>query len=184
MLKVNHNSWNHGVTLLWGNFQYLKKHQTYKNTWSDIIFTNVLGKKTYNQIYAKEEINPNPLASVPEAITGIEIIYSKPMMHIWHMYQDTQTYTGHVQWMLNISSPDSISHLIFRIATLKPNQKLVSSRKDCWLELFGTQYLTDTDAGNIWQPLMCPPTHKHTHGVTMYQEYYVFWCKSFWLSSK
>jgi hypothetical protein len=43
---------------------------------------NVLRKKIYYYIYASEEVNPNPPESMPEAITGIEIISSKPMMHI------------------------------------------------------------------------------------------------------
>jgi hypothetical protein len=47
-----------------------------------------------------------------EAITVIEIICSKPMMHM-----DT-CHTGHIQWMLHISSPDRFSQLIFGIATL------------------------------------------------------------------
>jgi hypothetical protein len=34
------------------------------------------------------------------------------------MSQDLRTYTGHIQWMLYISSPDRLSHLIFGIATL------------------------------------------------------------------
>jgi hypothetical protein len=44
--------------------------------------TNVLGKKTYYHLYANEEGNPNPPESMPEVITGIEIIFSKPMTHM------------------------------------------------------------------------------------------------------
>jgi hypothetical protein len=35
-----------------------------------------------------------------------------------YMSQDLWTYTGHIQWMLYISSPEKLSHLIFGIATL------------------------------------------------------------------
>jgi hypothetical protein len=48
----------------------------------DIISTNVLGKKTHYHLYAKEEGNPNPPDSMAKAITGIEIISSKPMTHM------------------------------------------------------------------------------------------------------
>jgi hypothetical protein len=34
--------------------------------WSDIISTNVLGKKTYEKRYANEEVHPNPPKSVPD----------------------------------------------------------------------------------------------------------------------
>jgi hypothetical protein len=44
--------------------------------------TNVLGKKTYYHLYPNEEGNPNTPESMPEVITGIEIISSKPMMHM------------------------------------------------------------------------------------------------------
>jgi hypothetical protein len=52
--------------------------------------------------------------SMHEAITVIEIICSKAMMHM----QDLRKFTGHTQWMLCISSPDRLSQLIFGIATL------------------------------------------------------------------
>jgi hypothetical protein len=52
-----------------------------------------------------------------EAITVIEIICAS---QLWHAYmsQDLWTYTGHIQWMLYISSPDRLSQLNFWIATL------------------------------------------------------------------
>jgi hypothetical protein len=36
--------------------------------------------KTYYHLYVNEEGNPNPPESMPEAITGIEIISSKSVM--------------------------------------------------------------------------------------------------------
>jgi hypothetical protein len=77
--------------------------------------TNVLGKKTYDDLYTNEGLNPNPSESVPEAITVIEIISSKPNDAQRHMYEDTWICTGHVQWMLNISSPDNLSQLILEL---------------------------------------------------------------------
>jgi hypothetical protein len=59
-----------------------KKHQTEKNTWRDIISNNVLWKKTHYHLYANGDGNPNSPESMPEAITRIEIISSKPMMHM------------------------------------------------------------------------------------------------------
>jgi hypothetical protein len=66
-----------------GKLSILKKASNLENTWSDIISTNVCGKKTYDHLYANEEINPNTGESVHEAITGIEIISRKAMMHIY-----------------------------------------------------------------------------------------------------
>jgi hypothetical protein len=109
MWKVNCNNWNPGVTLLWGIFQCLKEHQTKKNTWSGINSTNVLGKKTYNHLYANEQVNLNSPECLPKPITGIEIISSKLMMHI-------DTYIklpGHTLGMFNecwIFSHQTICH--------------------------------------------------------------------------
>jgi hypothetical protein len=43
-------------------------------------FHKGFGKKTYYNLYAKEQVQANPPESVPEAITSIEIISWKPMM--------------------------------------------------------------------------------------------------------
>jgi hypothetical protein len=39
--------------------------------------------------------------------------------------------------------------------------KLLTSKKHSWCVWFGTDYLTDTDSGNISQPRMRSPTQKH-----------------------
>jgi hypothetical protein len=43
-------------------------------------------------------------------------------------------------------------------SNVEPNPKLMTSRQHYWRALFGTEYLTDTDMGNILQP----PTYPHT----------------------
>jgi hypothetical protein len=54
-------------------------------------------------------------------------------------------------------------------SNVEPNLQLVTSRKHCWLALCGTEYLTDTDTGNILQP----PTRTHSHTQTHPQRGYV-----------
>jgi hypothetical protein len=48
-------------------------------------------------------------------------------------------------------------------------QRWTKPRKHCWLVLFGTEYVTDTDTGNILQPYK-RHTHKHTHRVPKFHE--------------
>jgi hypothetical protein len=43
-------------------------------------------------------------------------------------------------------------------SNVEKNPKLLSSRKHSRLAFFGTEYLTDTDPGNILQPPMRPHT--------------------------
>jgi hypothetical protein len=47
-----------------------------------MISTNVLGRNTYYNLYANDQVQTNPPGSVPDAITWIEIIFSKAKMHI------------------------------------------------------------------------------------------------------
>jgi hypothetical protein len=70
------------VMLLRGQYQHFKKDHAKKNIWSDINSTHVFGRKTYCRIYANKQAKCNPPESVTEAITWIEIFFSKPVMHI------------------------------------------------------------------------------------------------------
>jgi hypothetical protein len=110
-----------GVTLRRGHFQHLKNDLNKKITWSYMISTNVLGRKTYYNLYANDQVQANPPESMPEAITWIEIIFSKPKMHI-----DTgiiiQTFTGPIQWILNIFSSKNLLHFLHGIPTLGNTQ--------------------------------------------------------------
>jgi hypothetical protein len=54
-------------------------HPTYIR---DIISNKVLGRNVYYHLYANEEISTNSPESMHEAITVIEIICNKPMMHM------------------------------------------------------------------------------------------------------
>jgi hypothetical protein len=44
----------------------------------------------------------------------------------------------------------------------------VTSRKQCWLSLFETEYLTGTDTGNILPPPTRPQRHTQTHPQSGY----------------
>jgi hypothetical protein len=70
-----------GVMLLTGQYEHFKKDHAKKKVWSDIISTNVIGRKTYCHIYAKKQAKCNPPGSGNEAITWIEILFLKPVMH-------------------------------------------------------------------------------------------------------
>jgi hypothetical protein len=47
-----------------------------------MISTNVQGRNTYYNLYVNDQVQANPPESLSEAITWIEIIYSKPNMHV------------------------------------------------------------------------------------------------------
>jgi hypothetical protein len=78
----------------------------------------------------------------------------------------------HVSWYLDINWAYSMNAEYFflgqyimvhlRNSNIVPNPKLVTFRKHCWLVLFGTEYITDTDTGNILQQPMRP----HTDSIT------------------
>jgi hypothetical protein len=63
-----------------GTLSWLQKESNLEKHVNWHHFTNILGKKTYYHLYVNEEGNPNPPGSMPEAITGIEIISSKSVM--------------------------------------------------------------------------------------------------------
>jgi hypothetical protein len=46
-------------------------------------------------------------------------------------------------------------------SNIEQNLKLLNSRKHSLLASFGTEYLTDTDSGNILQPYTCLHTQTH-----------------------
>jgi hypothetical protein len=65
-----------------GKFKHLKNDLIKKIIWSYMISTNVLGRNTYYNLYVNDQVQVNPLESLSEAIIWIEIIYSKPKMHV------------------------------------------------------------------------------------------------------
>jgi hypothetical protein len=58
-------------------------------------------------------------------------------------------------------------------SNIEPNPKLMTSRKHCWLALFGTEYITDTDMGNFYNHICI-----HTQTQTYPQSGYVPWILS------
>jgi hypothetical protein len=125
--------------------------------------------KAYYHLYANEQVKPNPPVSVPEAITWIEIISSSSVKHI-DTSHDMGTYTGPIQWMLNISSSENLLHLTYGTAKFSKTQTywLPGSSPDlCDLE----QSTYQTLIPEIFTITHAPPTHKRTHRVAMFHEY-------------
>jgi hypothetical protein len=75
----------------------------------------------------------------------------------------------HVSWYLDINWAYSMNAEYFFLrqyitihlwnSNVEPNPKRVTFKKHCWFALFGTEYIRDTDMGNILQQ---PTHHKQT----------------------
>jgi hypothetical protein len=70
-----------GLTKCADTFMSQKNHPTYTNTWSVIISNFVLGRKVDYHLEANDVISTNSPECMHQAISVIEIICSKPMMH-------------------------------------------------------------------------------------------------------
>jgi hypothetical protein len=93
-----------GVVLLRRQYQHFKKNHAKKYMCSHIITKNVLGRKTYCHIYGNEPATCNPPESVPESITCFEILFSKPVMHIYPCIM-MPGYTLHIideEWLVPV----------------------------------------------------------------------------------
>jgi hypothetical protein len=98
--------------------------------------------------------------SMHEAITVIEIICSKAMMHMdtcLKIFEDTLDIVNECCTFphLTCCHNSSLEQQCWAIP------ELVTSGKDCWLSLFGTEHLTDSETQNILKPPQWPHTQIH-----------------------
>jgi hypothetical protein len=146
MWKVTPNSWNPGITLLCRHFHEFKdiKLRKHRNTESGIIPTNVLRKKTYYFFYADED----------ETLIHQSLCLKQSLELKSFLTSQWCTWT-HVLWYLDIHWTYSMYAECFLLGQfvmvdvgnrgVELILQLVTSRKHCWLALFGT----DTNTGNI-----------------------------------
>jgi hypothetical protein len=129
---------------------------------SDIIPTKVLGRKTYRHIYAKKQPKCNRPESGPEAITWIEILFIKSVMHV-HPCIMMPGHTRHLLpewWILPV-----IEYIVLNLT----KRKFEISEIIDFQETIVTAILWKRVFPRIWHKKyyatnpVCKGSHKHTY---------------------
>jgi hypothetical protein len=159
MLNVICSSWNPGVNLLRGHFQHLRIKLRKTRELTSVPPMVLEGRHTTTFMPMNNE-------------SLIQSQCLKPSLELKTILAGQWCTYIHESWYLDIHWPYSMNAEYFLLRQLitvhlwnsntEKNPKLLASRKHSWLALFGTEYLMDTDPGNILKhtcaPTLNPPT--------------------------